>query len=45
VGCIVAAVDHIRRCPKELDRQHAAFAERLEFLRKRWPPEVTGIAK
>ena len=44
-ACILAAVDYIRDCSKELDERHPAFAERLEFLRKRWPPEVTGIHK
>jgi hypothetical protein len=40
--CILAAVNHIRACSKELDDEDPTFAERLEFLRKRWPSEVTG---
>ena len=41
--CIVAAVNHIRACSKELDQGDPTFAERLAFLRKRWPSEVTGV--
>jgi hypothetical protein len=44
-SCILAAVDFIRKCSKELNQTKPTFAERLEFLRPRWPPEVTGIRK
>jgi hypothetical protein len=44
-SCILAAVDHIRNCSKELNPTSPTFAERLEFLRQRWPPEVTGMRK
>jgi len=40
--CILAAVNHIRACSKQLDPANPTFAERLEFLRKHLPPEVTG---
>ena len=43
--CILAAVNHIRACSKELDQGYPTFAERLAFLRKRWPSEVTGVPK
>ncbi len=43
--CALAAVNHIHVCSKELDQREPAFAQRLEFLGKPWPPEVTGIQR
>jgi len=43
--CLLAAVGFIRKCSKELDGQNPSFADRLEFLRQRLPPELTGARK
>ena len=39
--CVLAAVNRIHVCSKEMDQREPTFAQRLEFLGKRWPPEVT----
>ncbi len=39
--CVLMAVDFICASSKELDSKNPSFGDRLEYLRRLWPPAVT----
>jgi hypothetical protein len=42
---VLEAVRFIRHSSKELDPTEPTFAQRLEYLGKRWPRQLTGLRK